>query len=350
MATILPGVSFKTVPPELLQFVLPEITSSFLETKSVKQPTLDDYRIRATTFCQWCLTSLVLWASDEELDLALVLFMDKLYFEGNGADAGSKLVAALKFFIPRFNRVGGGALPRTVRCLVSWGKLRPGHQRLPFPWIALMAVVGLLSSRGLVWEAFYLLVAFRTYIRPGVFAQMKVKQLISPATAGLLLLSRWTFNLYPVEDLMTGKTGLFDESLVWDAEEWAATMFAALVLNRNPEELLWQFDHAVMVLLFRNACRELGLASLHACLYSLRHGGASHDLNLKLRSVEEVKRRGHWRSDSSLRRYGKEGKISAELNKIQQNVKDYGQLVSLHLEAIFIHNVQFKSPQLNVLL
>ena len=39
--------------------------------------------------------------------------------------------------------------------------------------------------------------------------------------------------------------------------------------------------------------------------YSFRHGGASHDALNHVRTPEQIKLRGRWKSDSSLQRYTK---------------------------------------------
>ena len=61
---------------------------------------------------------------------------------------------------------------------------------------------------------------------------------------------------------------------------------------------------------FRSSRRLAGLA------YQLRHGGAADDLLTKTREYAAVKDRGRWRTDASVRRYGKVGKIQALLNKM----------------------------------
>ena len=63
----------------------------------------------------------------------------------------------------------------------------------------------------------------------------------------------------------------------------------------------------------------------------MRHGGVSHDLMHRLRTVDEAKRRGRWRTDTSLRRYGKETRILSELRKVDARVLAFGELVAHHL-------------------
>ena len=70
-----------------------------------------------------------------------------------------------------------------------------------------------------------------------------------------------------------------------------------------------------------------GLSVLQPVVYSLRHGGASHDLLHQRRTVAEVKMRGRWHSDASVRRYGKLARAMKEANRLLPSTKKYGELV-----------------------
>ena len=47
-------------------------------------------------------------------------------------------------------------------------------------------------------------------------------------------------------------------------------------------------------------------------LYQLRHGGPSHDRRSRTRSLAEVKQRGRWASDTSVRRYEAHARLQQE--------------------------------------
>ena len=55
---------------------------------------------------------------------------------------------------------------------------------------------------------------------------------------------------------------------------------------------------------------------LQPTLYSLGHGGASHNRATGARDLLEIQGRGQWRAASSLRRYEKSGRLSIELEKL----------------------------------
>eukprot|EP00973_Karenia_brevis_P011048 1495612-Karenia_brevis.AAC.1 len=94
------------------------------------------------------------------------------------------------------------------------------------------------------------------------------------------------------------------------------SVYLLLVRGRPPDARLWPLEPAHIIAKFMQACMELGMDSLSPTRYSLRHGGASEDLLNKTRSLPEIKKRGLWKSDASLRRYAKEGRLLTELRKV----------------------------------
>ena len=73
--------------------------------------------------------------------------------------------------------------------------------------------------------------------------------------------------------MVAGKTGVFDDSIMIDSDEWIHPFLAVLVQGRRPEQALWKSDGNRSVTLFMNACQHLGLMGLSPCRYALRHGG-----------------------------------------------------------------------------
>ena len=262
-----------------------------------------------TQFMQWCQRSRLDWTTDTEIDGLMVMYFDKLFWLGTPSADGSKALAALKFFLPSLSRLGAGNLPRAHRALTCCTKLRPGQQRVPLPLIVMTAILGFLCRQGEIVVALMLLLQFRTYLRPGVCDHLKVKQLIATTRAAGAAYQFWAINLAPLEDSIPGKTGQFDKTVLLDTDLWLSPFLTMLTSSRDPEICLWPTCAAHVIRCLDTACTRLGLESLNICRYSLRHGGASHDILSNRRSLLEVKRRGLWRSDASLKRYGKEAKV-----------------------------------------
>ena len=91
----------------------------------------------------------------------------------------------------------------------------------------------------------------------------------------------------------------------------------------------------------------LRLHAIAPCRYSLRHGGVSHDLMSRGRSVEEAKRRGRWRSDTSLRRYAKESRVLSELRKVSPAVLEFGGAVQQQLHLLLRGSLRLAPPRLD---
>ena len=268
--------------------------------------------------------------------MLLASFMDRLFFEGREAAEGSKLLAAMKCFLPETSRLGTETLPRSARCVASWLKAAPGLQRLPIPKVILLAIIGSTLRRGALWCAVAFFVQFMTYLRPGVCDALKVKQLIPPQPAAGPQYQLWGLLLNPTEDGVPGKTGLWDQTVLWDNHLWMNEVFARLVGGRHGDSPLWPVQAGAVTSEFMLSCEELSLHSIRPCRYGLRHGGASEDILTKARELEAVKRRGHWKSDSSLKRYGKETRLLAEIQKVSPTVIAYGRLIGSMLPDLFL--------------
>lgn len=70
--------------------------------------------------------------------------------------------------------------------------------------------------------------------------------------------------------------------------------------------------------------------------YQLRHGGASFDFVSKARGLEEVRRRGRWRSWTSVRRYEKGSRVSQMLNRLPPEILDRAMQCASSLGALAV--------------
>ena len=317
---------------------------SFLESSSVTTKTRDDYVRHVREMVEWCRLNRFDWETEEELDLLVVTYFDEFFWHGVSGSEGSRILAALKFVMPHVSRGGLWHLPRTHRALTSWLKHSPPKQRLPLPWIGLCAILGYLCHHQQFVVALILLVQFRSYVRPGMCDRLKVKQLIPPTAAAGQAFQHWGLILSPQEDGTPGKTGTFDDAVLLDSEPWLDPFFRLLIRGRKSEDPLWPANAVQVLHWFNRAIDELGLNVLQPCRCSLRHGGASDDILTKRRTLLEVKRRGQWRTDQSLRRYGKETKVLSELQKVPSSVVKFGRHISDHLSEVFLGEKSLPPP------
>ena len=90
---------------------------SYLESRSVKSTTLQDYNNRLSKFETW------LWIDPCKLtnlglvDSLVVEYLEEIFDIGQGLDCGVRMVAALKFFHPLLGKGVVGVLPRATRAM-----------------------------------------------------------------------------------------------------------------------------------------------------------------------------------------------------------------------------------------
>jgi hypothetical protein len=123
---------------------------------------------------------------------------------------------------------------------------------------------------------------------------------------------QWALLLFPDELSLTDKTGHQNSAIQIDAPfGWVGEFLGALAEGRNPDTCLLCFCPSEFRDWFHWAVKEAGLQDLDPELYSLPHGGVSHDMATKKHSLLVAKPRGRWASDQMLRRYEKHGMLQA---------------------------------------
>ena len=123
-----------------------------------------------------------------------------------------------------------------------------------------------------------------------------------------------------------------DETVVLDEPGWLGPVLAAHSRARGPEGLLFTTTGGRTAGVFRSLAAGANLPGL--CLYQLRHGGASEDLLSRKRTLQEVKARGHWVTDASLRRYGKPGTVQKILNQMSPALRAMGTSTWAHMQEL----------------
>ena len=305
---------------------------TYLEQRAVRTPTMTDYTRRLREFLAFCQLRLLTWRNPLELDIVICRRIEELFFNGKSMEEGTHLVAAVKFFLPEVSRLGESGLPRCMKALKGWGLAAPGLQRLPLPLEVLGAILGIIVMLRMPQVALRLFLMFITYLRPGESA-LKVWQLVRPQAEAITSIT-WAILLHPVEGGVPGKTNLFDGTILIDQDLWIGDFLLALIHNRSGQEELWSHSHDTLIALFKRSLMVLGLDFMGATLYSLRHGGASFDLLQKRRSLLEIKRRGRWAADSSLKRYAKEARLQHQLSLVPRSVLRFGLQVLASLPGI----------------
>lgn len=201
-------------------------------------------------------------------------------------------------------------------------------------WLEACALACELVRTGKWNHALCLLLMYDLYLRPGEAFSLTVGSAAPPVREGGRSMQYWAFTIRPFEEGMPAKTGSFDDSVVLDHPErvFLGPLVAAVRQGRRATDPLFEgVDARSFNKHFREAARCL---QLDVVPYQARHGGASGGRADRFRSLDEVRKRGRWRSEASTRRYEKHGKLQAKLAAMPDKMRRHMGDVAQHIEAI----------------
>ena len=240
-----------------------------------------------------------------EVDEACCMFLNCIFEQGVDLHEGTKLWAAVADAFPDFGQKD--KLPRTRRALQGWHKVDPQRTRPPIPWQLVAAISMKMLARQRVHSSLAVLTMFSAYLRPSECLFLQKSDLMKPMPGH----KHYSLHLHPSARQEVSKVGLSDESILLDS---VTLPWLGLALDRldSPDQYLFNLHYSSLAHHWKQALVDLGLQAGHCVLYQLRHAGPSHDRLHHLRSALEVKQRGRWAADSSVRRYEAHGRVSQE--------------------------------------
>ena len=98
---------------------------------------------------------------------------------------------------------------------------------------------------------------------------------------------------------------------------------------------MWSFSAAQYLKVWRACVQVIEAEAVAESPYQNRHGGASRDHLLKLRSVAAIQRRGRWAADASARIYDKPGRLQQIINKFSSKLEPLGEDVRRNFVSYF---------------
>ena len=190
-----------------------------------------------------------------------------------------------------------------------------------------------LVRRGLLQEALALVLMFTAYLRPGEALGLREEDLVVLTREAINV----SINLHPSDRQEQSKVGLTDETILLDSKVVPSLgqMLARLRLG-HPHMPLFRIDYKQLKKAWEEQLQAEGLQPRSMVLYQLRHSGPSHDRLHNHRPLLEVKRRGRWAADSSIRRYEAHAKIQQEFQRlsIQTQARALASMESLEKELL----------------
>ncbi|CAE7354645.1 unnamed protein product [Symbiodinium sp. CCMP2592] len=294
---------------------------TLLEMASVSEAQRNQYSKYLISFKDFCKEHVKEWPP-EDLDWMLADFFDDMFLEGSSLAVGEKTLAAVEF---RFVHSKKGLL-RARRALKGWRKMRPPTSRLPLPKPVAFGIATVMIARGFKDMAIKVLVDFDLYLRPGESFDVRAKHVVRPIPRSGKQYQKFAVIIRDQDMGKPDKTGTFDNTILLDnptTESWLGPHLCRLAKKVTEDSPVFQFTPEEFRKQFQSAAEALGLKHLHP--YQLRHGGASEDLNSRLRDHIAVRERGRWKTDSSLRRYAKTGKLQKLLGDLKESHLEFCQ-------------------------
>jgi hypothetical protein len=272
------------------------------------------------------------------LDLGLAGWMADQFLEGEPSYVGSRTLSAVKFAFPCYSRFGSMRLPVSTQVLAGWVRQVPLRSRLPLPMPVIAMICNQLLVEGLWSMAVAVVMCVIFYLRPSELFKIRTKDVAAPSASQSVALQCWAVVLHPSEetDQLGSKTGEVDESLLLDLPSlmWFGPVLQRLVGLRQNDAMLFEFSQTELAKSMKRICLALGLLDVQ--LYQLRHSGPSIDFAARSRTLAEIKRRGRWRSDASVRRYEKGGRLNDQMAKLSGAVRDHSLKCELALESLLL--------------
>ena len=286
---------------------------TLLEAAAVAPRTGEEYLHKLRLFQSYCRVQKLKLQKPSDIDYALTQFLNQSFLEGWSIAEGNKCLAAVMDWRPDLSKL---QLPRSRRSLQGWKNLDPGATRPPVPWPLIALITLVMLETGCLMEAMAVLLMFVTYARPGEIFTIRRKDLVGSRALGL----DWAVNLHPAENLEESKVGVTNETILLNSQEipWLGPVLGCL--SHLPEGPLIPSSYQNVQHAWMTAQQKLGLKD-KAVLHQLRHSGASWDRYRNYRDTLEVKLRGRWQADSSVRRYEQHALVAQYFEKLPRSIK-----------------------------
>ena len=287
---------------------------TLLESKSISKESRVQYGLYLQRFKVFCQESGVRWPMpDMDADPLMADFMDVMFQDGRSAHEGEKTLAALEFEFVQLK----GRMVRSRRALRGWRRVMPATSRLPLPRIMMHGLAMQLLAQGKRDMALMTLVMFNLYLRPGEAADLCKRHVVAPVKMAGNQYAWVTVIIRDQEHKKPDKIGVYDNSLPFDKSQdlWLGNQLLQHAQSvKSKDGKLFNFKMEEYRRAFVKAGVDLGVPGLHP--YQMRHGGATEDLTSGRRDFNMVKIRGRWRTDQSVRRYSKVGRVQQLLNQL----------------------------------
>ena len=127
---------------------------SSLQRVSASHATEAKYKTQVEQFLSFADEEKLTLVADDEVDAAIVQYLNTSYSQGRPVSDGGVLLAGLLFFQPQYGKLGRQKLARSWRALKGWRKRAPTRSTRPLPrmiWSGLESAGKWWETRKLLW-------------------------------------------------------------------------------------------------------------------------------------------------------------------------------------------------------
>ena len=256
----------------------------------------------------------------DEWDQALNDYVEMLYLRGESPHKARLAIYGSAFWMDLASR-SALIFPLAKKALLGFLKLDPEHARDPPPEEVVYLLSAALLQKGTrmaLVAAVAIFVQFDTYLRPRSLLSLERRHVTLPRKGSPY--RNVVLTLAPPGDAPL-KNYLVDMSIIVGAfdRSFVAEFVAALARKTTrPDELLFPLTLPQYEKELGEACERTGLkaAGLKVTPHGIRHTGPSVDMYFKRCSLDDVRNRGLWMSNESVRRYGKPAALLRMIGKL----------------------------------
>eukprot|EP00959_Pyramimonas_sp_CCMP1952_P392035 8214896-Pyramimonas_sp.AAC.1 len=110
----------------------------------------------------------------------------------------------------------------------AWRRRTPTLTRLPIPRAVMFALAGVMIAWQQAPMAAWLAIAFSAYLRPAEAQRLTTDSIVQPSALAGPARQFWGLLLHPADRGQAGKTGSFDESILFDLDLYLVPVLMAL--------------------------------------------------------------------------------------------------------------------------
>ncbi|CAK0792247.1 unnamed protein product, partial [Prorocentrum cordatum] len=300
---------------------------TFLQRHKVREATIRSFDNHVTSFLAWAAVPSLDDITADRLDALLAAYLDKLFWDGELAETGSRLLAPVQYRLPRVPRPKHGGLPLARAALSGFRVHSRSTPMTPVGKPIVWAMIGIAALEGDFEWAGAVALAWDAMIRlPSDLVGMTVDTLVGPGRGAE---PRWALLLYPIEGSACSKSLAQDEGVLLRSAAWrggGGSFLKLLRAARPAGSPLWSFSAATFGAEFR---RRLSLVpgAPDMIPHQLRHSAASHFTAVEGMPLAELQARLRHTSAQSTARYSRHVRYLAELEKVDVEVSEWAQEV-----------------------